>query len=421
MKKFIIFILIACFTTCVMGQSKSDKLKNDKKQIEKEINNTQKLLDETKKNKNASLHELSVLRQQISNREALITAMNNEILSLEEELALNEKLLQNLDKKLSYMKADYAHVVYIAYKNRKITDRITFILSADNFSQMFRRAKYYTMFAENVKQQMELIYKTQEEIKQKNAEIVSLKEEKTALLAGKEKEVKALEQDRKSKSKKAEELKKKEKTLAAELQKKQAKRKELDAAIKKAIEDETKAANEKTTREAEKGSTSGSGKSSGSTSTTTTPAKSNELILTPEEKVLNTSFVNNKGKLPWPVAKGAKVLDFGNNPHPDVPSVMIDNKGIDILVEGGTAVRSIFNGEVTGILTVGGTKVLMIRHGEYLSVYQNLATVSVKKGDKVTTKQTIGTVSSGASTTELHFEIWKNSTPQNPNLWLMKK
>ena len=152
MKKFIIFILIACFTTCVMGQSKSDKLKNDKKQIEKEINNTQKLLDETKKNKNASLHELSVLRQQISNREALITAMNNEILSLEEELALNEKLLQNLDKKLSYMKADYAHVVYIAYKNRKITDRITFILSADNFSQMFRRAKYYTMFAENVKQ-----------------------------------------------------------------------------------------------------------------------------------------------------------------------------------------------------------------------------------------------------------------------------
>ena len=137
--------------------------------------------------------------------------------------------------------------------------------------------------------------------------------------------------------------------------------------------------------------------------------------------MLNTSFVNNKGKLPWPVAKGAKVLDFGNNPHPDVPSVMIDNKGIDILVEGGTAVRSIFNGEVTGILTVGGTKVLMIRHGEYLSVYQNLATVSVKKGDKVTTKQTIGTVSSGASTTELHFEIWKNSTPQNPNLWLMKK
>ena len=421
MKKYILFIVLVCFATLVMGQSKSDKLKNDKKQIEKEITNTQKLLDETKKNKNASLQEISVLRKQISNREALITAMNNEILALEEELVLNEKLLLNLDKKLSYMKADYAHVVYVAYKNRKITDRITFLLSAESFSQMFRRAKYYTMFAENVKQQMELIYKTQEEIKQKNETIIALKEEKTELLAGKEKEVKALEQDRKSKSKKAEALKKKEKDLAAELKKKQAKRKELDAAIKKAIEDEIKAANEKKKREAEKGKTSGSGKSSGSTTTTPSPAKSTELILTPEEKVLNTSFVNNKGKLPWPVAKGAKVLDFGNNPHPDVPSVMIDNKGIDILVEAGTAVRAIFNGEVTGILTVGGTKVLMIRHGEYLSVYQNLATVSVKKGDKVTTKQTIGTVSSGSATTELHFEIWKNSTPQNPNLWLMKK
>ncbi|MBO4232581.1 MAG: hypothetical protein J5862_05035, partial [Bacteroidales bacterium] len=211
MKKYILFIVLVCFATLVMGQSKSDKLKNDKKQIEKEITNTQKLLDETKKNKNASLQEISVLRKQISNREALITAMNNEILALEEELVLNEKLLLNLDKKLSYMKADYAHVVYVAYKNRKITDRITFLLSAESFSQMFRRAKYYTMFAENVKQQMELIYKTQEEIKQKNEEIISLKEEKTVLLAGKEKEVKALEQDRKSKSKKAEELKKKEK------------------------------------------------------------------------------------------------------------------------------------------------------------------------------------------------------------------
>ncbi|MCQ2285275.1 MAG: peptidoglycan DD-metalloendopeptidase family protein [Bacteroidales bacterium] len=425
MKKYIFFILFVFGALTVMSQSQSDKLKNDKKKIEAEIKNTQKLLAETQKNKNASLQELSVLKKQISNREALITAMNNEIIALEEELVLNEQLLKNLDKKLQYMKADYAHVVYVAFKNRRVSDKITFLLSSDNFSQMFRRAKYYRMFANNVKIQVELINKTQEEIKQKNAAIIALKEEKSALLAGKEKEVKSLEKDRNAKSQAAEALKKKEKNLSAELKKQQARRKELDAAIKRAIEAEIKAANEKKKREAEaKKSTSGSNSGSSSSSSSGSSSSSNktELILTPEEKVLNNSFVSNKGKLPWPVAKGAKILDYGNHPHPDVPSVMIDNKGIDILVEAGTPVRAIFNGEVTGILNVGDTKVLMIRHGEYLSVYQNLATISVKKGDKVTTKQTIGTVSKSISSTyELHFEIWKNSTPQNPNSWLMSR
>ena len=143
-------------------------------------------------------------------------------------------------------------------------------------------------------------------------------------------------------------------------------------------------------------------------------------MLTPDEQLVSNSFANNKGKLPWPVAKGAKVGDFGSYPHPDVPSVMIENRGIDILVEPNTAVRAVFQGEVTGILDVMGTKVLMIRHGEYLSVYQNLASVNVKKGDKVTTKKTVGTVarSSTNNTYELHFEVWKNNVYLNPNQWL---
>lgn len=402
----------------VAQQQKSTQLKSDKKKIEAEISNTQKLLDETRKNKNASLQELSVLKKQISNREALITAMNNELFSLEEELDLNERLLQNLDKKLGYMKSDYARVVYMAYKNRKMTDKTTFLLASDDFGQMFRKMKYYTLFADNVKQQCELIYQTQEEIKQKNEAIRQMKEEKIVLLQGKEREVKGLEQDRKSKVKATEELKKKEKTLAADLKKKQAKRKELDAAIKKAIEEEIRAANEKKAA-ANKGKSASSGTSAKSGGT----SKKNELVLTPEEKVLNNSFVANKGKLPWPVAKGAKISDFGNYPHPDVPSVMIENKGIDILVEAGTSVRAVFEGEVTGNLNVGGTKVLLVRHGEYITVYQNLATVSVKKGDKVSTKQTLGTVAKSAtsSTYELHFEIWKNNACQNPNQWLMSR
>ena len=418
-------VAILCAPFDGMSQSKSAKLKNDKKKIETEIANTQKLLKQTEKNKNASLQQISVLRQQISNREALITTLNTEIFELEEELALNVKLSQELSKKLEYMKSDYSRVVYLAYKNRKLIDKVTFLLSSDNFSQMFRRVKYYSVFANNVKHQVEQIEKTQEEIKIKNEEIVQMKAEKLALLEGKEVEIKKLEIDRTETTKKAQELKQKEKQLASTLQEKQKKRKELDIAIKKAIEAEIVAANKKKAEEAAKAAKAKAGKNTANTSSSSGSGKAstNAIVLTPDEQLVSNSFVNNKGKLPWPVAKGAKVGDFGSYPHPDVPSVMIENRGIDILVEPNAPVRAVFQGEVTGILDVMGTKVLMIRHGEYLSVYQNLASVNVKKGDKVNTKQNIGTVAKSTTnnTYELHFEVWKNNTYLNPNQWLSGK
>lgn len=421
---FFMVVLLLCMSIDVMAQSSSAKLKNDKKKIETEIANTQKLLKQTEKNKNASLQQISVLRQQISNREALITALNTEIFELEEELALNIKLSQDLSKKLEYMKSDYSRVVYLAYKNRKLIDKVTFLLSSENFSQMFRRIKYYSVFANNVKHQVKQIEKTQEEIKSKNEEIVQMKAEKLALLEGKEVEIKKLELDRTATTKKAQELKQKEKQLASTLKDKQKKRKELDIAIKKAIEAEIVAANKKKAEEAAKAAKAKAGKNAAKTSSTASgsgkESSSTAIVLTPDEQLVSTSFVNNKGKLPWPVAKGAKVGEFGSYPHPDVPSVMIENRGIDILVEENTPVRAVFQGEVTGILDVMGTKVLMIRHGEYLSVYQNLASVNVKKGDKVNTKQTVGTVakSTANNTYELHFEVWKNNSYLNPNQWL---
>lgn len=412
MRKYILFFLFFVGIVAVgFPQKKSDNLKSNKKKIEAEIATTKKLLDQTSKNKQASLQQLSVLRKQISNREALITNLNSEIFGLEEELDLNVKLYNELDKKLEYMKTDYSRIVYLAYKNRNMIDKMAFLLASEDFSQMFRRAKYYKIFANDVKRQVALIKETQEEIAKKNETIVQLKEEKVALLAGKEMEVKKLEIDRNNKTKMTEELKKKEKQLSSELKKKQQKRKELDAAIKKAIQEEIMAANAKKNKNTS---------SSNTGSTASKPASKTVITLTPEEKLISDSFVSNKGKLPWPVAKGAKVGEFGNYPHPDVPSVMIENKGIDIMVEGNTPVRAVFQGEVSGVLDVMGTKVLMIRHGEYITVYQNLASVNVKKGDKVSTKQTIGSVAkaSGSSTYELHFEVWKNSTNLNPNSWL---
>lgn len=422
---FILYITLSgLFLGTASAQSKSSsQLKKDKQKIEQEIANTQSLLKKTEKNQKASLQQIAVLRQQISNREKLITALNDEILQMEEQQALNQELIQNLQKKLEYMKADYAQVVYMAYRNRRLMDKVTFILAADDFSQMFRRMRFYTVFSQNVRVQSEKIAKTQEELKQKNEEIIALKEAKLNLLSGKETEIKQLESDRRQKTKNAEQLKKQSQQLAAELKKKQAQRKSIETAIKNAIAAEVAAANAKRAAANKGKSGTGSTSTASKGNTSTNPRATATVSLTPEEMTLNNSFINNKGRLPWPVVKGAKVSDFGHYPHPDVPSVMVENHGIDIMVDAGTSARAVFDGEVTAILDIMGTKVVMVRHGEYITVYQNLASVNVKKGSKVTTKQNIGTIAKNASsnTYELHFEVWKNNSNLNPNDWLARR
>ena len=408
---FLIVLLIGAVTIDAGAQKKSDQLKQNKQKLEKEISNTQAILNQTRKNKSASLQQLAVLRRQITNREQFILALNNEISALEEEMALNIKLSKSLDRKLTYMKSDYATVVYKAYKNRRQTNKIVFLLSAEDFGQMFRCYKYYTSFADNVKSQVEQIQEAQREIQEKELEIEAIKSEKAAALAGHEQQLTALEKEKKEKDKLTDDLKKKEKQLAAEIRKKQQEQQRLDKAIKKAIEDEIKAANNKN-KKANTGATTSGGKTSSST----------ELLLTKEEKALSSNFASNQGKLPWPVAKCAKIRDFGTYAHPDVPSVTMQNNGIDLATEAGATVRAVFQGEVSSVLEYVGTKIVIIKHGEYMTVYQNLGTVTVRKGDKVTTKQSIGTVAKNTSsnTYELHFELWKNTSHLNPSNWLAR-
>jgi septal ring factor EnvC (AmiA/AmiB activator) len=413
--RFKVFLLMICvFASGYCCAQTSDQLKVNKKKLEVEIADTKRLLQETQKKENTSLQQISLLRKQINNREKLIIELNTQIFNLEIELDLNLKLSQSLDKKLEYMKADYERIVYLAFKNRKMLDKIVFLFSADDFSQMYRRMKFFTIFSDNIKYHAKEIKKTQQEIAGKNAKILSIKEEKLALLDNKEKEIISLEKDRTSKTKTLDELKKKEKQLASDLKAKQTKQKEIETAIKKTIEQEILAANKK---KAEKSTTA-------SSITSTKKPSSTVLEYTPEEKATSNSFAGNKGKLPWPVAKGATINSFGKYKNPDVPSVMMESKGIDILVEPNTQVRSVYDGVVYGILDMGSVgKVIIIRHGEYITVYQGLADVSVKKDDKVTSKQNIGTIgkSMGKNTHELHFEILKEFTHLDPSDWLSQK
>lgn len=424
----LLLMLLLCLPGMSFAQKSrsSEQLKKDKQKLETEIANTQKLLKKNESNQKAAVQQAALLRQQIQNREKMITNLNSQIIQIEDEQEQNQQEINQLEKRLAYMKADYAQVVYNAYRNRRFLDKMTFILAADNFSQMFRRIRYYAIFSRNVREQSERIRKTTEELSRKNDEIEAIKTNKQNTLSSKEQEIKNLEIDRKKKTQNAEKLKKESKQLNADLKKKQQKRKELDAAIQRAVKDEIAKANAERKKKNTKTSSgsSSSGNTASSSGKTAASGKNTATIsLTPEEATLNTSFINNKGKLPWPVAKGAKVSDFGSYAHPDVPSVQIENHGIDIMVESGSPARAVFNGVVTSVRNIMGTNVVMVRHGEYLTVYQNLASVNVKEGDKVTTKQSLGTVAKNASsnTYELHFEIWKNDRYVNPNEWLARK
>lgn len=414
MKKSLLFIflLFSVSYVAIIAQTKSEQLKQNKKNLEKEINNTQALLDQTRKNKKASLQQIAILRSQINNREELIVSLNNEVLALEEEMELNIRQSKNLDRKLSYMKSDYSRAVYNAYKNRKHTSQMVFLLSSEDFGQMYRRLKFYTAFAKNVRHQVEQIQATQEEIAIKKAEIQQIKEEKLIVLSGEEQQLNHLEKEKREKDKLASDLKTKEKKLAAEIRQKQKEQKEIDKKIRQAIEREIAAANAK------------ENKNSNKTNNPATSGKSSltELRMTAEEQQLSNTFSSNKGKLPWPVTKCSVTTAFGTYHHPDVPSVEMQNNGINLLTEPNASVRAIFQGVVTAIIDYFGTKVLIIKHGEYSTVYQNLSSVNVKKGDKITTKQIIGKVAknNSNSTYELHFELLKNTTHLNPALWLAK-
>ena len=424
MKKIWILVIFSLFSLTYCGlvaqSKKSDQLKKDKQKIQTEINKKQKLLDETRKNKKASQQQLSVLRDQIATREMYMTELQGEIDLLADERRQNETESSRLSRKLTYLREDYSRVVYNTFKNRRQNDPLIFILSAEDYSSMFRRIHFYAEYSKNVQQKVDEITSTREKIDKKCEELVLIENEKQGVMREQEAANAKQQQQRREAEKLSNELKKKESNLVAEIKKKQQEKNRLDAAIKKAIDEEIAAAAAKQNKNNSgksggKSASTSSGKSGGSSST---PA----IVLTPAEQQLSNSFASNKGKLPWPVSACAKTLDFGTYQHPDAPSVTLYNNGIELLTHANADVKAVFKGTVVTVRNFEGSYFIIIRHGEYLTTYQNVTGVTVKAGQEVATGQKIGSVAKKASsgTYELSFFITKGTTYLNPNSWLQR-
>ena len=400
--KFILPLVVLLFGYSTFGQNKND-LENKKKQLQKEIQITEGLLNETKKNKKLSLNQLVTLNTKISIRQELIQTINAGIRLLNRQINESKDIVESMENDLKVLKGEYAKMVYYAYKNRNSYDKLMFIFSATDFNQAYNRLKYLQQYAEYREKQADLIKKTQVLLDKKILDLETKKQAKQALLNSEESEKQNLAKEKIEQEGFLGKLQEKEKDLVKALREKEKEQKQLQMAIQRIIEEEIRKAKE-AAKKAGKADPKG-------------------LALTPEALKLSATFASNKAKLPWPVMEGVITGKFGEHDHPVLKGIKVNNNGVDIITKKGAEARAVFEGEVTGLAVVPGFgKVVMIRHGEYLSVYSNLSEVLVNKGDKISTKQSIGIVGSedGSAKCEIHLEIWKGSVVLNPELWLFK-
>jgi murein hydrolase activator len=429
-----VFIVIALNTGISSAQNDKSTLQENKKKIEQEIQYTNNLLNETKKNKQTSLNQLVILKNQINKREELIGNINQELNVIGTEITVTQKTVEQLSQELANLKAEYAQMIIAANKNRSSYNVMMFIFASDNFNQAYQRLKYYQQYAAYRKKQMILIQETQDKLTHKKHELENQQQSQQILLNSNENEKKKLNQEKEIKNKAVKNLQQKEKELLKTLRKKEAEARKLQKDIERIIAEEVRKAREAAVQRAEKAEKAKK-KAVKPDVTTAKEIEKSKVVeekfkktadimsATPEELELSASFTNNKGRLPWPLEKGIISGTFGKHSHPELHGIEINNDGIDITTNRGSAARAVFNGEVTAVIAgPNGKQVVIIRHGNYLTVYSNLENVSVRRGEKISTKQRIGKVytDDDDNKTILQFQIWKGTTKMNPSEWIAR-
>lgn len=433
--KRLLCILIGCFCLAFPLLAQSNKLikelESKRGALQKQIAESETLLNTTKKDVGSQLNGLAALTGQIEERKRYILTINNDVESIERELTSLERQLARLQRDLKDKKRKYDSSVQYLYKNRSIEEKLMFIFSAKSLAQTYRRLRYVREYATYQRLQGEEVLKKQEQVNHKRAELRQVKAAKEGLLKEREEEKLKLEAQEKEKKTLVANLQKKQRGLQNELSKKRREANQLNARIDRLIAEEIekarKRAAEEARREAAARKKAAEKTEKTSTASATTKPKPNAAPLDPfsmskADRELSGNFASNRGKLPMPIT-GAYIITshYGQYSVEGLRNVKLDNKGIDIQGKPGAQARAIFNGKVAAVFKLNGLFNILIRHGNYISVYCNLSSASVKQGDEVTTKQSIGTIfSDGADggRTVLHFQLRKEKEKLNPEPWL---
>ena len=431
-----IFVGLTCILFLVIPLSAQSsrlikELESKRGELQKQIADTESLLKNTKKDVGSQLNSLASLTGQIEERKRYILAINNDVEALERELSVLERQLRTLQRDLQDKKKKYESSVQYLYRNKSIEEKLMFIFSAKSLGQTYRRLRYVREYATYQRLQGEEILKKQEQIKKKRAELLQVKTAKENLLKEREDEKQKLEDQEKQKREMVANLQKKQKGLQSEINKKRREANQLNARIDKLIAEEIERARKRAAEEARreaaarKKSEAKEGKSTSASPGTETKKKAEPLeaySMSKADRELSGNFVSNRGKLPMPIS-GPYIITshYGQYAVEGLRNVKLDNKGIDIQGKPGAQARAIFDGKVAPVFQLNGLFNVLIRHGNYISVYCNLSSASVKSGDTVSTKQAIGQVFSDVSDngrTVLHFQLRKEKDKLNPEPWL---
>jgi len=415
MPKFIFSFLFLLTVSLSFGQTDAQqKLEERKLQLQKEIREAENALKSEKQKQKSVTVQIAEQAQKIKLREKLINTTEKQAKLLSDDIYLNQLKINSLKRELEELKKDYAAMIVKSYKSRSEQSRAMFLLSSENFLQAYKRAQYMKQYSNYRKNQGEEITVKSKELIAYNEKLGVQKKEKQQLIVENEKERVALEEERKEQEKLMQSIKKDVKKLTADIKKKHQETRNIDQKIKKLIRQAIAEANKKAAAANKKANPKAT------VAETKAIENSSKIVLTPEGKVMSNSFKAHKGRLSWPVAKGFVSLRYGDQPHPLQKSLTIHCSGVEISTDSGTSVRAVFGGEVTRVqLLSPNNMVVFVQHGDFYTVYQNLSSVSVSKGDKVSALQNIGKITTNAAgKTAVKFLIMQNETTLNPQSWL---
>lgn len=414
MPKFLLSLIFICLTSSLWSQStQQEKLEERKAQIQKEIRENEELLKSVKKKEKSAVTVFVIQTNKIKLKEKLIHTTERQTKLLSNDMYINQVQINKLKKQLAILKEDYARMIEKSYKSRSEQSRAMFILSSESFLQAYKRVQYMKQYTNYRKLQGEEIASKSTELTVYNGKLNVQKTAKQKLIAENEKERISLEKEKREQEKLVQSIKKDKNKIAGEIKKKQQEARNIDRQIDRLIREAIAEANRKAAAE--------NAKANPTTVVTKAATSSSRIILTAESKILADNFKANRGKLPWPVEKGFVSLGYGDQPHPMYPSLIVHNSGVEITTDQGANARAVFAGVVTSVIVLSPVnKAVMIQHGDYFTVYQNLSSVFVGKGDKVSIKQSIGKIRTNGDTgkTIIKFTISQNTTYNNPSSWL---
>ena len=418
MTKYILCFLLFCFSFQMKAQvTKQQQLEERKAQIQAQIRENEKLLQNVKKQEKSVLNVIGLKDQKIRLKENLISTNESQAKVLNNDMYKNQVQINRLNKELDVLKKDYAEMILKSYKSRSTQSRAMFLLSSENFLQAYKRVQYMKQYSSYRKTQGEEITEKTNELSGFNKNLNVQKQVKQKLIKENEGEKVVLEKEKKEQVVLVNSIKKDKKKIASEIKQQQQETRAIDRQIDRLIRDAIVEANKK----AAAANAKANPKKVVTAAETRATESSTKIVLTAEGKIESDNFKNNKGRLPWPVERGVVSLKFGDQPHPLYPTLTIHNSGVEITTDQGANARSVFAGEVTQVQVVSPVnKAVIIKHGDFFTVYQNLSKVYVREGEKVAIKQSLGQIRTSGDTgkTVMKFMISQNTTYSNPALWL---